>query len=184
MYKFGEISPELSNFKSLEFCTLVGSFCKNQIMFQLESTEALSPMALKGDAKFKEKLTCGFKYDVRNLVNFHPTTQKSKNFTPMGYLCPKYEVWAKKIQSSYLSWHWTMMQNLRNPDLVVSKMAWGIGWTFVIREPKSLKVVRWWALFFPKHILFQLETFREIIIMTLKGVAKFKQNWLVGWKMT
>ena len=47
-------------------------------------------MALKSDAKFKEKLTCGFKYDMRNLVNFHPTTQKSKNFTSMGYFCPKY----------------------------------------------------------------------------------------------
>ena len=47
-------------------------------------------MTLKSDAKFKEKLTCGFKYDMRNLVNFHPTTQKSKNFTSMGYFCPKY----------------------------------------------------------------------------------------------
>ena len=47
-------------------------------------------MALKSDAKFKEKLTCGFKYDMRNLANFHPTTQKSKNFTLMGYFCPKY----------------------------------------------------------------------------------------------
>ena len=27
---------------------------------------------------------------MRNLVNFHPTTQKSENFTPMGYFCPKY----------------------------------------------------------------------------------------------
>ena len=47
-------------------------------------------MTLKSDAKFKEKLTCGFKYDMRNLVNFHPTTQKSKNFTSIGYCCPKY----------------------------------------------------------------------------------------------
>ena len=41
-------------------------------------------MTLKSDAKFKEKLTCGFKYDMRNLVNFHPTTQKSENFFLMG----------------------------------------------------------------------------------------------------
>ena len=33
-------------------------------------------MTLKSDAKFKEKLTCGFKCDMRNLVNFHPTTPK------------------------------------------------------------------------------------------------------------
>ena len=47
-------------------------------------------MTLKSDAKFKEKLTYGFKYDMKNLVNNHPTTQKSKNFTLMSYFCPKY----------------------------------------------------------------------------------------------
>ena len=47
-------------------------------------------MTLKSDAKFEEKLTLGFKNDMKNLVNFHPTTEKSKNFTSMGYFCPKY----------------------------------------------------------------------------------------------
>ena len=47
-------------------------------------------MTLECDGKFKEKLTYGFKYDMRNFVNFHPTTQKSKNFTSMGSFCPKY----------------------------------------------------------------------------------------------
>ena len=47
-------------------------------------------MTLKSDAKFKEKLTCGFKYDMRNLVNFDPTTQKSEDFFSMGSYCPKY----------------------------------------------------------------------------------------------
>ena len=27
-------------------------------------------MTLKSDAKFKEKLACGFKYDMKDLVNF------------------------------------------------------------------------------------------------------------------
>ena len=48
-------------------------------------------MALKSDVKFKEKLTSGFKYYMRNLVNFHPTTQKSRHLTLMGYFCPKYK---------------------------------------------------------------------------------------------
>ena len=47
-------------------------------------------MTLKSDAKFKEKLTCGFKYDMRNLVNFHPNTQRSENFFSMDSFCPKY----------------------------------------------------------------------------------------------
>ena len=47
-------------------------------------------MTLKSDAKFKEKLTCSFKYDMRIFVNFHPTTQKTKKFTSMGYFCVNY----------------------------------------------------------------------------------------------
>ena len=41
-------------------------------------------MTLKSDVKFKEKLTCGFKYDMMKLVNFHPNTQKSESS------CPRY----------------------------------------------------------------------------------------------
>ena len=47
-------------------------------------------MTLKSDAEFKEKLTCGSKYGMRNLMKFQPTTEKPKNFTSMGYFCPKY----------------------------------------------------------------------------------------------
>ena len=47
-------------------------------------------MTLMNDVKFKEKLTCGFKYNMKDLVNFYPTAQKSKRFTLMGYFCPKY----------------------------------------------------------------------------------------------
>ena len=31
-------------------------------------------MTLKGDAKFKGKLTCGLKNDLRNLLNFHASS--------------------------------------------------------------------------------------------------------------
>ena len=47
-------------------------------------------MSMKSDAEFEEKLTLGFKNDLKNLVNFHPTTQKSQKFTLMGYFCPRY----------------------------------------------------------------------------------------------
>ena len=42
-------------------------------------------MTMKRDANFEEKLTFGYKKGMRNFVNFYPTTQKSKNFTWMGY---------------------------------------------------------------------------------------------------
>ena len=35
-------------------------------------------MTMKNDAKFKEKLTCRFKYDMKDLFNYHLTTQNSK----------------------------------------------------------------------------------------------------------
>ena len=59
--------------------------------FRYKSTEELSFITLKSDTEFKEKLACSFKHDMRNLVNFHPTTQMSENFTLMGSFCPKYE---------------------------------------------------------------------------------------------
>ena len=149
---------------------MVGSFCKNHIKFQLKKYRTL--MALNSDAKFKEKLICGFKYDMRNFVNFHPTIQKSKNFTLMGYFCPKYMRFElKKIQRSYLSWYWTVMQNLNNPDLAVSKMAWGIRWTF-IGAPKSLKNCTLMSCFCPKHIMFQLENVSGIMCHNTEGCCK------------
>ena len=138
--------------------------------FQLKKYRTL--MTLNSDAKFKEKLICGFKYDMRNFVNFHPTIQKSKNFTLMGYFCPKYMRFElKKIQRSYLSWQWTVMQNLNNPDLAVSKMAWGIGWTFT-GAPKSLKNCTLMSCFWPKHIMFQLENVSGIMCHNTEGCCK------------
>ena len=37
-------------------------------------------MTVKNDAKFEEELTCHFKTDIRNLMNFDLSTQKSKTF--------------------------------------------------------------------------------------------------------
>ena len=59
-------------------------------------------MTLKSDAKFKEKLTCGFKYDMRNMANFHPSKVQKFHFGGI-FLSKIYEVLAKKIQKIYLS---------------------------------------------------------------------------------
>ena len=37
-------------------------------------------MALKSDAKFEDKLTCGLEKDMRNLVNFQQSTRKCQNW--------------------------------------------------------------------------------------------------------
>ena len=38
-------------------------------------------MTLKNDEKSEEKLTCHFKIDIRNLMNFDSRSRKSKKFT-------------------------------------------------------------------------------------------------------
>ena len=87
-------------------------------------------MTMKSGAKFEEKLTCGSKYNMRNLIDFHPATQKPENF---------YEFWAEKYRGVIFHDTGQWCKIWINPDLVVSKMAWGIGWTF-IREHKSKKL--------------------------------------------
>ena len=37
-------------------------------------------MTLKNDEKSEEKLTCHFKIDIKNLMNFDSRTQKSQKF--------------------------------------------------------------------------------------------------------
>ena len=49
-------------------------------------------MTLKGDAKFKGKLTHGLKNDIRNLLNFHRVI-----------LSKVYKVLDEKVQESYVS---------------------------------------------------------------------------------
>ena len=36
-------------------------------------------MILKGDEKFKREQTCGLKNDLRNLINFHSSSRRSRN---------------------------------------------------------------------------------------------------------
>ena len=101
--------------ESLQFCTLMGSFCPNHINFQLKNTEQLSLMTLKSDAKFKEKLLW-FKIWHEEFGEF--PTNHSKVWTFLFnrlFLSKVYKIWATKIQRSYLSWHQTMMQNLNKP---------------------------------------------------------------------
>ena len=62
-------------------------------------------MTLKSDAKFKEKLACSFKYDMRNFGEFSPIQSKVQKFYFDGLFLSKiykrFEV--KKIPRGFLS---------------------------------------------------------------------------------
>ena len=97
-------------------------------------------MTLKSDEKFKGQLSRGLKNDIKNLVNFHVTSWKSENLQFDGLLLSKaYKVLDEKVQKSYVSWHWRVMQSLKKNWLLVPKMAWGIYW-ILMRAVASLKI--------------------------------------------
>ena len=71
-------------------------------------------MTLKGDAKLKGKLTCGSKNDLRNLLKFHASSWKPGNLDFDGLLSSKaYKDLDEKVQKSYVSWHWKVVQSLK-----------------------------------------------------------------------
>ena len=80
-----------------------------------------------------------------------------KNLHLNGLLLTKvYNVCTKKVQRSYLSWHWRVIQNLKKSWLVSSKLTWGIWRIFTW----ALKISKIWTLrgcFWPKYIMFQLK---------------------------
>ena len=85
------------------------TFVKRILCFSQKSTEELCVITLKNDAKFEEELTYALKNGMRNLANFHPTLESLESLT----LTIVDNVWAKKLQRSYVSWHWKLMQYLK-----------------------------------------------------------------------
>ena len=79
-------------------------FYPKYIIFELKITEELCFMPLTCHAISKEISTGGLKNDIRNLVNFHATSRKSKvlHFDRLT-LFKAYKVLDEKIQKSYVS---------------------------------------------------------------------------------
>ena len=74
--KFGTFSPE--HLKVLKLGLSWDLFVQSRKDMTLKFTEELCVMTMKNNAKFEEELTCHFKTDMRNLMNFDSSTRKSK----------------------------------------------------------------------------------------------------------
>ena len=55
------------------------TFVQSIQIFRWKSTEELCLKKLRSDVKFEEKLTLGSRNDMRNLVNFNASSDKSGN---------------------------------------------------------------------------------------------------------
>ena len=144
-------------------------------------------MTLNSDSRFKEKLTCGFKYDMRNLVNFHPTTQKSKTFTLMGCFCPKHMRFKLKQKRGVIS-----HGNEQWCKIWETLTLWFQKWHEEFGELSSLEHSKVWklyidGLFLSKAYTVSSRKFQRNFLpwkvkgegwrVPLKGVAKFKQKF-------
>ena len=84
--------------ESLKIGLWSNPFIQSIKCMRLKFTEELCVMTIKNDAKFEEELTCQFKMDMRNWLNFNPSTQKiSKIYTLMGCFWPKYVMFGLKM---------------------------------------------------------------------------------------
>ena len=120
--------------KNLKICTL-RDFSVQEINVELKLQRSYV-VKLKGDAIFKEKLTDCLKDDIRNFVNFHGNSRKSENLHFHGLLLSiGSKVLAKKVQKSYLSRRWRVIQTWT----FVWKMTWEIWW-ILMKATESLKV--------------------------------------------
>ena len=104
-----------------------------------------------GVQNLKKKLIFCFK-NAKNLVNFDPSTKKSKKFLlwlDWSLLGKVYNGLPKRVQRSFISWHWRVMHSLKKVWPVVWKMTWGICQIF-IRTLESIKIGTFMGSFWPK----------------------------------
>ena len=140
-------------------------------------------MTLKGDAKFEGTLTHGLKNDKTNLVNFYASSWKSENLHFDGLLLYKaYQTLDENSQKIYVSWHWGVVQSLKNNLLFAPKMTWGIWWV-LMQAVASLKICTLICYFCWKYIAFELKKYRAVMCHW-RMMQNFRRNWLLLWKMT
>ena len=134
--------------ESRKFCTLMGFFCPNHVQFQLKKV-------LKSYFWWHWRVIQGLKKNwlvVSNMTKgiWIIFTQPLKSLNILlqrAFFVKSMKVWDKKIKRSYLSWHWTVMQNL-NKTLTL----WFQNWHEDLGELSSKhfkiwKFVLWLALF-------------------------------------
>ena len=142
--EFCQFSPE--HLKVSKLGLWWDPFVQSRKCMSWKFTEELSVMTLKNYEKCLKKLTCCFKI----VTNFDKSTGKSQNFHFNGLLLTKvYIVLTKKVQRSYLSWHWRVMQNSKKYWLVVWKMTGRIQQIFT-RALENLKIGTLMGSFYSK----------------------------------
>ena len=96
-------------------------------------------------------------YQSTNLVKFYVSNQKSEILHFNGLLLSKScTVSTKKVEKSYLSWHWRVIQTFNKNSFFVWKMTWEIWW-ILTRAVENLKICTLMGYFCQKYVMFELK---------------------------
>ena len=93
-----------------------------------------------------------------------------------------FNVLAKRVQRSYLSWHWRMMQNLKKNLLVVRKMTRG-NYKFLPEHLKVSKLGLSWDLLIQNRESMSLKSTEELSAMTMKNDSNFEEKLTCHFKI-
>ena len=118
---------------------------------------------------------------------FSPNHLKVQRFHFDGlFLSKVYEVWAKEIQRSYLSWHWIVMQNFYKAQPCGLKNDMRNWVNFHYEHSKSEKLFND-GLFLSKAYNVSARKFQRkyVSLYDTEGLymQNLKENWLVAWKV-
>ena len=133
--------------KSLKIGTLIGSFYPKYKMYELKIYRGVMCHNNEEWYNIWGGIDLPFQNRHEQFDEFWPKYSKvSKICTLMGSFWTKYIMFElKKVQRSYASEHWRVMQNLKKNWLAV----WEI-WQIFIRALKSPKIGRLMGSFYPK----------------------------------
>ena len=149
-------------------------------MFQLENFRRIMVRTLKGEVKFKGKLTCGLKNDLRKLVNFHASSRKSGNLEFDGLLLFK----AHKHLDENASWHWRVMQRLKKNWLLVPKNDMRNLVNYNASSSKSEMLHFDVLLLSIAYKVSAKKAQKNYLSWHWKKIQTLKKNWLFVWKVT
>ena len=142
----------------------MGSFCPKHILFQLETFRGFMCHDTEGCCKVY----------IRNLVNFYASSWKSKKWHfDWIRLSKVYKYLDEKVQKSYVSWNWRVMQSLKKNWLLVPKMTWGIWW-ILMGAVISLRIFTLIGYFGRKYVMFELKK-------CIEGLCR--EKWLMVSKI-
>ena len=116
-----------------QICTFIGSFWWKYIKCQLKRTGVIS-WYWRVVQNLKKKRF----FWIWWILIWALKRLKKLHFD-WSLLCKVYNVWSKKVQRHYISWHWRVMQNLKKNWLGVWKITWG-NWEIFIETLESVKI--------------------------------------------